>query len=171
MNIISEVELIFSKRKILTMGLQFEETHFSQRYFNFSQKNQEEMKSSQSMGVLLITTKEATRKLNQFSEFLNLNLSINLVLFIAKDYSFQEDCTEFGKNFKFSFHQLILVKCYGNKNIRAWHSVHGNETKTIFNWGLWEPHKKLIIRRRDSIYASWGDLKGKILRIATVKVL
>ena len=143
---------------------------FNKNYSDYYNKDQNIRQTTRSMSVLLLT-KSAIEKLNNYSHNVNLHVSVNFLLFMANDVPSKEYCIEsFQNKFKFSYLATVLFKCHDDKAIQKWYSFNGNEIKFVTK-GFWEPKTRLILKEEDSLHVRRGNLRGKILRIATVKVI
>ena len=168
MKIFYELIVAMSKKKVQLLTVPLEEPYPNST--DFINKDQEITQTTRSMNIIFFTSKNAIEKLNNFSQHINLHVSINFFLFMTNDVPLDKYCIKsFQNKFRFSFLGTILFKCFGDETIRKWYPFNANGIEFV-TWGFWSPSTRLIKKRSNSVHTRRGNLEGKTLRIATVKV-
>ena len=160
--------LTMSNKKIQTMTIPLQET--ASNYSDCYNKDQDIRQTTRSMSLIIFPSKRAIEKLKYFSQHINLHVTINFLLFMAKEDPFDDHCIEsLQSKFRFTFHATILIKCYGDRTIKKWIPFNGNDS-LFLNWGVWKQDTRLTLQMRDFDHPRRSSLGGQVLRIGTVEV-
>lgn len=96
-----------------------------------------------------------------------ISYSIWLVIF---DVSLKRACEQPGDNgFRLGFDTELLVKCDDDPKIVEWYALDRNELSTN-ELASWDPGRGLRVSGPKELYERRNNLRGKTLRVATVKV-
>lgn len=165
MNTILNMQMLFSRAKIMTVSVNLEEVLFRNKYTkSFS-------RTTNRMNVIFVTSKRDVNKIKDLTKEPSFYGLVNLVLFVK---SFETPSINFcmnpvGNPFLLSEGVTFFVKCYEDIRIQQWYAVNKNQL-TIYDRTTWEPTSGLLFKSQKFVQSDKDILNGKVLRIGRIPV-
>lgn len=177
-NEVLNIALYFSKLKIFTLFINFEDPYAYKYYLN---ENSGKSRTQLPMNVIFFTTEQSFNKyLQMFDQIENKMSKFTypthdcLLIFMKARNSNEKPLLDFctkptGNPINLRFDSQLIVKCYDDPNIQEWYSLIKNET-SVYDLATWDFKNGFQLKTNLSKYERRGGLKGKVVRIATTEV-
>lgn len=177
-NEILNIALHFSKLKIFTMFINFEDPI---RYSYLIGGRSGKSRINLPMSVIFFTTEKSFNAYFQmFKQIENETTSKfkypthdSLIIFMKPRNGKEKPLLNFcmkpeGNPINLRYDSQLIVKCYDEQNIQEWYSLSKNKT-TVYDFATWDLKNGLKLKSNLTKYERRGGLGGMKLRIAVAE--